>query len=91
MINGGYFDAYSRDGVADPYHTLVVNGWPQSLGSVGSVLAIAPDGTAQVERGNPVPVIIANPTLMRRPVLVGEQILHVGFNAQDYERLFATS
>jgi Spx/MgsR family transcriptional regulator len=45
----------------------------------------------QVERGNPVPVIIANPTLMRRPVLVGEQILHVGFNAQDYERLFATS
>jgi arsenate reductase-like glutaredoxin family protein len=36
-------------------------------------------------------VIIANPTLMRRPVLVGEQILHVGFNAQDYERLFATS
>ncbi len=53
VINGGYFDAYSRDGVADPYHTLVVNGWPQSLGSVGSVLAIAPDGTAQVERGNP--------------------------------------
>ncbi|MFN3961891.1 MAG: phosphodiester glycosidase family protein [Fimbriimonadaceae bacterium] len=53
VINGGYFDAYSRDGVADPYHTLVVDGWPQSLGSVGSVLAIAPDGTAQVERGNP--------------------------------------
>lgn len=42
----------------------------------------------QVERGNPVPVIIANPTLMRRPVLVGENLLHVGFNAPDYERLF---
>ena len=45
----------------------------------------------QVERGNPVPVIIANPTLMKRPVLVGGDLLHVGFNAQDYERLFATS
>jgi arsenate reductase-like glutaredoxin family protein len=30
-------------------------------------------------------------TLMRRPVLVGEALLHVGFNAQDYERLFAST
>ena len=45
----------------------------------------------QVERGNPVPVIIANPTLLRRPVLVDAGLLHVGFNAQDYERLFATA
>ena len=45
----------------------------------------------QVERGNPVPVIIANPTLMRRPVLVDDHLLHVGFNAPDYERLFAHS
>lgn len=48
-------------------------------------------GREQVERGNPIPVIIANPTLMRRPVLVGEALLHVGFNAPDYERLFAAT
>lgn len=42
----------------------------------------------QVDRGNPVPVILANPTLVRRPVLVGENLLHSGFNKADYERLF---
>lgn len=45
----------------------------------------------QVERGNPVPVILANPTLIKRPVLVGDGILHVGFSAADYERLFPTA
>jgi len=42
----------------------------------------------RVESGNPVPVIIANPTLIRRPVLVDGELLHCGFNAADYERLF---
>jgi arsenate reductase (glutaredoxin) len=42
----------------------------------------------QVEEGNPVPVLIANPTLIKRPVLVGDDILHCGFNKADYERLF---
>ncbi|MFM7273710.1 MAG: Spx/MgsR family RNA polymerase-binding regulatory protein [Gammaproteobacteria bacterium] len=42
----------------------------------------------QVESGNPVPVILANPTLVKRPVLVGDGILHVGFSAAEYERLF---
>lgn len=52
VINGGYFDAYSNDGRADAYHTMIVNGLPISLGSVGSVLAI--DGNkAMAERGNP--------------------------------------
>lgn len=42
----------------------------------------------QVESGNPVPVIIANPTLIRRPVLVDGDLLHTGFSEADYERLF---
>ena len=42
----------------------------------------------QVEEGNPVPVIIANPTLMRRPILVDGDMVHVGFDAVQYERLF---
>jgi arsenate reductase len=44
-----------------------------------------------VESGNPVPVLIANPSLIRRPVLVGEGLLHCGFSKADYERLFALS
>ena len=42
----------------------------------------------QVEEGNAVPVIIANPTLIRRPVLVDGDLLHCGFNPDDYARLF---
>ena len=45
----------------------------------------------QVESGNPVPVLIANPTLIRRPVLVGDSLLHCGFSAADYEQLFSRS
>jgi len=52
-INGGYFDAYSNDGIADPYHTVVNNGVLQSLGSVGSVLGFDSQGRAMAERGNP--------------------------------------
>lgn len=42
----------------------------------------------QVEEGNPVPVILANPTLIRRPVLVDDELLHNGFQPGDYDRLF---
>ena len=42
----------------------------------------------QVEQGNPVPVLIANPTLIKRPVLVDGELLHVGFNSAEYEELF---
>ena len=45
----------------------------------------------QVESGNPVPVLIANPTLIKRPVLVGDGLLHCGFSASDYEHLFSRS
>lgn len=52
-INGGYFDAYSNDGIADPYHTVFQNGKLESLGSAGSVIGFALDGRAMAERGNP--------------------------------------
>ena len=42
----------------------------------------------QVDQGNTVPVILANPTLIRRPVLVGDDLLHSGFSKADYENLF---
>ena len=45
----------------------------------------------QVEEGNPVPVLLANPTLIKRPVLVGENLLHCGFDSEIYERLFASA
>ena len=42
-----------------------------------------------IESGNPVPVLIANPTLIKRPVLVGDDgLLHNGFSPTEYERLF---
>jgi arsenate reductase (glutaredoxin) len=42
----------------------------------------------QIEAGNPLPVILANPTLLRRPILVGADLLHAGFNRDDYAQLF---
>ena len=45
----------------------------------------------QIGSGNPVPVLIANPTLIKRPVLAGDGLLHCGFNPTDYELLFSRS
>ncbi|MCG3168831.1 MAG: hypothetical protein CALGDGBN_00338 [Pseudomonadales bacterium] len=42
----------------------------------------------QVESGNPVPVLLANPTLLKRPVLVDGAALSCGFDPAEYERLF---
>lgn len=44
---------------------------------------------AQLESGNPVPVLLAYPTLIRRPVLRDGDLLHAGFSERDFERLFA--
>lgn len=43
---------------------------------------------ALIETGNPVPVIIANPTLIRRPVLVDGELLTNGFDPAAWEKLF---
>ena len=42
----------------------------------------------QVESGNPVPVLIANPTLIKRPVLEAGPDVIVGFAADDYAARF---
>ncbi len=42
----------------------------------------------QIDSGNPVPILLANPTLIRRPVLVDGKPLSCGFDPLEYERLF---
>ncbi|MBP8924915.1 MAG: Spx/MgsR family RNA polymerase-binding regulatory protein [Pseudomonadales bacterium] len=90
-------------GVAHEFHDLrkehvaghTIELWLQSLGrdrlinkSSATWRTLDRTQRAQLDEGNPLPVILANPTLIRRPVLVGENLLHCGFNKADYEQLF---
>ena len=36
-------------------------------------------------------LMLADPTLIKRPVLAGDGLLHCGFNPSDYEQLFSRS
>jgi arsenate reductase len=80
----------------EPPDARTIEQWLQALGrerlinkSSATWRTLDRNQRTQIETGNPVPVILANPTLIRRPVLVGENLLHNGFNKADYERLFA--
>ncbi len=37
------------------------------------------------------PLMVAHPTLIKRPVLTVQSSLHIGFKAQEYEKLFSAS
>ena len=96
-------DWLEQHGIAFEFHDLrkdhidahTIEGWLERLGrdqlinkSSATWRTLDRDQREQVEEGNPVPVIIANPTLMRRPILVDGELLHAGFHSDDYARLF---
>jgi arsenate reductase len=91
-------------GIAFEFHDLrkdhldarTIESWIERLGSErllnkSSATWRTLDSTqrALIESGNPVSVIIANPTLIRRPVLVDGDLLHNGFDPVVYESLFS--
>jgi arsenate reductase len=81
----------NEHGIAHDFHDFrkdhiaatTVAGWLERLG--GETLINKQSATwrtldrsqrEQVEGGNPLPVILANPTLLRRPILVDADMLH---------------
>ena len=79
---------------AEPLSEAKLSDWVAGLGSKKLVNKASTtwrqldDATrTEVENGNALPALIANPTLIKRPVLEGNKILHVGFKEADYNAL----
>ena len=81
----------------DGLDASTVRGWLQRLGA--EVLVNRKSASwrnldtklrEQIENGDPVPVLVNNPTLIKRPVLAADTDLNVGFNELRYSQLTTT-
>lgn len=50
--------------------------------------SLPPSSQQQALSSDPWPVLLAHPSLLKRPILVHPQGLHCGFKAQDYALIF---
>ena len=64
-------------------------GWEVLLNRRGTTWRQLPDKDKEsINEANAVKLMLANPTLIKRPVLTHKKITHVGFKPAEYEALF---
>lgn len=82
-----HFHDYRVEGV-DPAKLrawVALHGWEKLLNRAGTTFrALPPEAKEGLDEGRAIDLMLANPTLIKRPVLeAGEQVL-VGFKADEY-------
>ena len=64
-------------------------GWETLLNRRGTTWRQLPEKDKEtINEANAVQLMLAQPTLIKRPVLVHKKIIHVGFKPAEYEALF---
>lgn len=65
-------------------------GWEKLLNCRGTTWRQLPEKDREtVDEARATDLMLANPTLIKRPVLVRGKQVHVGFSPADYKKLFA--
>ena len=64
-------------------------GWETLLNRRGTTWRQLPEKDKEtINEANAIQLMLAQPTLIKRPVLVHKKIIHVGFKPAEYEALF---
>jgi arsenate reductase len=64
-------------------------GWEQLLNRRGSTWRKLPgDVRDSIDRSSALRIMLEQPSIIRRPVLNDESLLHLGFSATDYSSIF---
>ena len=91
---GHDFHDYKKDGVseADLDRWVDAAGWQTVLNRAGTTFRKLPEADQRdLTRGKAIALMIANPSMIKRPVLeVGER-LEIGFKPERYAALFGVS
>ncbi|MDQ7011698.1 MAG: ArsC family reductase [Mariprofundaceae bacterium] len=85
------FHDYKKQGVdaAMLSHWADVVGWEQLLNRRGTTWrGLSDQDRADTDRDKAIRLMLANPSLIRRPVLATDGIVEVGFSPTRYEELF---
>lgn len=64
-------------------------GWTKLLNKAGTSFRALPEADkADLDEARAVALMLANPTLIKRPVIETGEALHIGFKPDDYAALF---
>lgn len=68
---------------------VAVVGWEKLLNRSGTSFRALPEADkADLDEARAVALMLANPTLIKRPVVEADAALHIGFKPDDYAGLF---
>lgn len=84
------FHDFRKDGLeqADVKRWLDALGWDTVLNRKGTTWRNLPEATRSgVDAKSVLPLLLAQPTLIKRPVLVSGDAVRCGFSADDYQSL----
>jgi arsenate reductase len=85
------FHDYKKEGVDRPTLERWVGevGWERLLNRAGTTFRKLPEADrAEVDQAKAIALMLAQPSMIKRPVLEGEGPLLVGFKPEDYARRF---
>ena len=83
-----HFHDYKKAGVgkADLERWSTQVGWEKLLNKSGTTFRTLPDADkADIDEVKAIALMLANPSMIKRPVVEGSEMLLVGFNPQTYD------
>jgi arsenate reductase (glutaredoxin) len=86
-----HFHNYKKDGISQSLlkHWCKTHGWEMLLNRKGtSFRAVPEEEKLDLNEAKAVALMLANTSLIKRPIVEGEGFFHAGFNEEAYERLF---
>ena len=85
------FHDYKKAGIDEPHLKRWAGevGWEKLLNKAGTTFKKLPDADkADLDEAKAIRLMIANPSMIKRPVVEGGPKLMVGFKADDYAQIF---
>jgi Spx/MgsR family transcriptional regulator len=89
---GYHFHDYKKAGAiaADLERWSALIGWEKLLNKAGTTFKKLPDADkADIDEAKAVALMVANPSMIKRPVVEGDQTLLVGFKEAEWDALLS--
>jgi arsenate reductase (glutaredoxin) len=87
-----HFHDYKKAGVtaADIERWSDVVGWEKLLNKAGTTFKKLPEGDkVDIDLGKAIALMVANPSMIKRPVVEGGEALLIGFNSTEWDALLS--
>ena len=89
---GYHFHDYKKAGVTEAHLARWVGqvGWEKLLNKAGTTFKKLPDADkADIDEAKAIALMVANPSMIKRPVVEGGQTLLVGFKEAEWDALLS--